>query len=654
MNRPPSNNGSTRLRFLGVAFAAAMLIACSLWSISVWSRGDEGTNHTGSNEYPNSEQGNANVIAGEIANSKVNGDEQTDANPAELALHPSLVDRRYDVAIRNVTVLEDPVLDGWDTEHFSELAGKQLKLVGKLLTHAQSMSEADLSAVCGEQFRGTALRPQRLTPAFDGTYFRVSRGRSTTKVEGLTGFADALKHQAVPFESSTDNDFKFKIIRVSLKNGKAQTKSYFQFNAKTPRGLVQANSTWLVEWQLTDRSQPPRLKRLVVEDYEESAAKRSMPAFSDCTKSLFGDLPLLNDQLVFGRDHWYAKLEAAIGVEGRGNGIAIGDANGDGLDDIYLCQPAALPNQLLLRQTDGSLLNHSSEAGVDWLDGTRGALFVDIDNDGDQDLVVAHSSSLILHENNNTGLFTIRRVLKSDSLLFSLNAVDYDVDGDLDLFACGYSSVGQTRPEDIFASPVPYHDANNGAPNLLLRNDGNWSFENVTHSVGLDDNNLKFSLASVWEDFDNDGDVDLYVANDFGRNNLYRNDGGRFVDIANQAGVEDLGPGMSATWGDYNNDGLMDIYVSNMFSSAGNRITHNAQFKPSASNSDLTGFRRHARGNSLFKNQGAGGFKDIGVASNTTMGRWAWGSQVFDLNNDGLRDIYVTNGFVTADNNNDL
>jgi hypothetical protein len=91
-----------------------------------------------------------------------------------------------------------------------------------------------------------------------------------------------------------------------------------------------------------------------------------------------------------------------------------------------------------------------------------------------------------------------------------------------------------------------------------------------------------------------------------------------------------------------------------MFSSAGSRITHNPKFKPGAARDDLLGFQRHARGNSLFKNDGGKGFTDESVPAGVTMGRWAWGSLFTDINNDGWRDVYVTNGFVTADNNNDL
>ncbi len=111
---------------------------------------------------------------------------------------------------------------------------------------------------------------------------------------------------------------------------------------------------------------------------------------------------------------------------------------------------------------------------------------------------------------------------------------------------------------------------------------------------------------------------------------------------------------MSASWGDFNNDGNPDLYVSNMFSSAGNRITHQQQFKTSLDEDEKQLFRRHARGNSLFENIGDGLFIDRSVELGVTLGRWAWGSLFVDLNNDGWEDLYVTNGFITAGGGNDL
>jgi hypothetical protein len=201
---------------------------------------------------------------------------------------------------------------------------------------------------------------------------------------------------------------------------------------------------------------------------------------------------------------------------------------------------------------------------------------------------------------------------------------------------------------------MPYYDATNGGKNALLRNEGGLQFEDVTERVGLDQNNTRFSLAAAWDDYDLDGDPDLYVANDFGRNNLYRNDDGRFVDAAAEAGVEDISAGMSASWGDYNNDGRLDLYVSNMFSSAGNRVTYQRKFSADRDDQIVEDIRRHARGNSLFENAGDGAFRDISIDANVTMGRWAWASSFADVNNDGWQDLLIANGFITNEDVDDL
>jgi FG-GAP-like repeat len=558
--------------------------------------------------------------------------------PTDLALLPQIADRRFDGAIHDIVVREDPVVDGWDSEAFTEQALAQLNALGRMLAGEPTADPAP--SVCAPDFSGTPVRAMRLRLVYQDADVAVRRPDSPSGAE---------KRLPQPiFAAAARARFKFKIFRVELDDTEARTATYFQITGREAARQVQINSTWECRWTRTD---PPRLTRIAISDHEEVT---SALGFTDCTIAAIGESALLRDQLAHGRDHWTRGLEGALGVEGRGNGIAIGDVNNDGLEDIYLCQPAALPDRLLLRQSDGSLKDISSSAHVDWLDNTRAALFIDLDNDGDQDLALTQGANVLVHENDGTAVFALRATLPSPSILFTLNAIDYDKDGRLDLYACGYTGVSKTRPEDIFASPMPYHDANNGAPNILMRNEGNWKFSDVTRSVGLDMNNMRFSLASAWEDFDNDGDPDLYVANDFGRKNLYLNDKGQFVDIAAAAGVEDIGPGMSVAWGDANNDGLVDLYVSNMFSSAGSRITHQRAFKPGAAASDLEGFQRHARGNSLFINRGDGTFSDQAIESGTSMGRWAWGSLFVDINNDGWRDLYVTNGFITADNNNDL
>jgi hypothetical protein len=138
------------------------------------------------------------------------------------------------------------------------------------------------------------------------------------------------------------------------------------------------------------------------------------------------------------------------------------------------------------------------------------------------------------------------------------------------------------------------------------------------------------------------------VANDFGRNNFYQNNGGVFEDIAAGAGVEDISAGMSVSWSDYNQDGLMDVYVGNMFSSAGNRIAYQRQFREGLDAEANRAMKRHARGNSLFQNRGDGTFEDVTLPAGVNMGRWAWSSHFADVNNDSHEDLLVANGMVTS------
>ncbi|MCH2107584.1 MAG: VCBS repeat-containing protein, partial [Planctomycetes bacterium] len=289
------------------------------------------------------------------------------------------------------------------------------------------------------------------------------------------------------------------------------------------------------------------------------------------------------------------------------------------------------------------------EAGLDLMDRSHASLILDLDADGDQDLIVGaigiHFFENVGQERATDGGLSIPKfeLLKTINITdsYSISAADYDLDQDLDLYVCRYRATQQSYP-------TPYHDAKNGLPNAFLRNDGGWEFSDATEQAGFDHNNDRFSFASTWTDIDSDGDPDLYVANDFGRNNLYRNDDGRFTDVAAELGVEDISAGMSADWGDPDSDGDYDVYVGNMFSAAGNRIAYQRKFQVDAAEEDRAAYKRHARGNSLFLNQGDSGFADVSVQAGVTMGRWSWCSRFVDFNNDCREDLIVSNGYITS------
>ena len=320
----------------------------------------------------------------------------------------------------------------------------------------------------------------------------------------------------------------------------------------------------------------------------------------------------------------------------------MGDIDNDGRDEIYVCQPGGLPNRLFKNTGNGVMEDITEASGLDILDDTTCALFVDFRNTGRQDVVVLRGSGPLLFFNDGHGKFTPQ----PDAFRFSnapqgsftgMAAADYDRDGRVDLYLCCYVYF---QSEDQYRYPVPYHDARNGPPNFLFRNmltrEGGY-FEDVTEASGMNHNNDRYSFAPAWCDFDGDGWPDLYVANDFGRNNLYRNRNGKFRDEAAKAGVDDVGPGMSATWTDFDGDGKADIYVSNMWSAPGQRVS--AQLSEP--------YRRHSRGNSLYRNRGDGTFQETSAVEGVEMGRWAWSSDAFDFDNDGTPELYITAGMLS-------
>ncbi len=445
---------------------------------------------------------------------------------------------------------------------------------------------------------------------------------------------------------------EFQVTRIQSSPGQLQTRVRYELVTTGPDfHREQRVGFWDLEWT------PDYLIRRWQADHE-TRSRALKPWYQDIAPHSFARNGSYHEQLIPGLDHWRTCLDGASGIDIYGhNGVAVGDIDNDGFDDIYVCQPAGLPNRLYRNRGDGTFDDITEASGVGILENTACALFIDIDNDGRQDLVIVRANGPLLFLNQGDGKFQ----LKPDAFQFAnvpqgtftgAAAADYDRDGWLDIYFCLYVYYQGT---DQYKYPSPYYAAENGPPNFLLRNNRDGTFRDVTAETGLNKNNTRYSFCCGWGDSNGDGWPDLYVVNDFGRKNLYRNNGnGTFTDVAAEAAVEDVGAGMSVCWFDFDNDGADDLYVADMWTAPGERISNTDQFKKDSPGDVRALYQKHAMGNSLFRNRGDGTFEDATAHAQIGNGRWSWSSDAWDFDHDGFPDIYVANGMVSGPIREDL
>ena len=447
------------------------------------------------------------------------GDVQTDHVSVQA---PGAMQQSYVAPLADAYRRIDPSADGWQTEAFNEASSQQLKQLAKLFEG--NLDAAILDALTNDAFTCPPLQPASLHDVFEDKTLRVQRATSLDTaadnvgtVRGPAALRAAIEKFRQLYSSGEIERVKLKPFRIAAESDVATTTIYFQSVGACDAGRLQVNAKWNVDWSVT--ADKPKLQAIKVEEYETVLHRDvGQRMFADCTASVLGDTDAYKNQFLRSTDYWRARLPRELGLDPVGNhGLAIGDVNGDQLEDLYVCQQGGLPNRLFLQNADGTLRDVSENSGANWLDYCASALLVDFDNDGDRDLVIAQEWRILLMANDGQGRFELEFGRSSHAQSFSLSAADYDLDGDVDVFVCGYNPNSSTLRRGAMGEPVPYHDANNGGRNMLLRNDGNWLFTDVTSDVGLDENNSRFSFAAAWEDYDNDGDPDLYVANDYGQ-----------------------------------------------------------------------------------------------------------------------------------------
>ncbi len=382
----------------------------------------------------------------------------------------------------------------------------------------------------------------------------------------------------------------------------------------------------------------------------------STPWFIDATES--AGLSIAHRNRSF--ENPYAHIME--GYTALGAAVAIADVNADGLEDLFLTDSSIDgKNRLYLNQGELKFEEVGEKAGVaggnDADNASADALFFDADNDGDPDLLVVRFGHNQLFENRyaqGEGV-TFKNVTAGSGLEIYLNNIaaitfDFDLDGDLDLFYANYfAPVNLFDPQTPRFFPESFETAANGGGVTAFRNDSGpdrLKFTDVTDEVGLGEVS-GWSLDLGHADADHDGDDDLYVAADFGTDSFFRNNTrspaaapapaetpavnpatATFTDISESAIGIDTKKGMNADWADFDGDGRFDLYVTN--------ITDEYM----------------REGNFLWQNQGDLTFTDVARETGTHDTGWGWAGKFFDVDNDGLLDLYVVNGWVSGSEDN--
>jgi hypothetical protein len=344
------------------------------------------------------------------------------------------------------------------------------------------------------------------------------------------------------------------------------------------------------------------------------------------------------------------KLEHLMAeIASMGAAVSITDVDGDGWVDVYATNSdIGTHNALFHNQRDGKFRDIAVAAGladVNRAGGgvSMGSVWADADGDGDEDAY--------LYKWGNAQLFRNELLNNADALHFSdatpdsglhrwINAntacwLDYDRDGFLDLFTAGYfaDKVDLWKLENTRIRQNSFEFATNGGTKRLYHNSGGLRFEERTELLGQ--TATRWTLGSAAADFDADGWIDLYVANDYGPEEYFRNIGGaRFEQQLDVGLKESSKSGMCVAVGDFQNDGALDTYITNI-SKRGYLF----------------------QGNNLRENKLAesGKFENLGDVQGGQLADcgWAWGAQFGDFDRDGWPDLYVANGFISASKERD-
>ena len=316
-------------------------------------------------------------------------------------------------------------------------------------------------------------------------------------------------------------------------------------------------------------------------------------------------------------------------------GLAVRDLNRDGRLDVIATDGTDV---VLFTQQSGLQFTRTVISTGHPKMWTSSITAADFDDDGDADLLVTHHPGPVELYRNDQGTLVMAGTLGEVGQWHSAVAADLDEDGHLDVAVLPYPLEG------VATNPL---EASNGLPLQLYRGDGALHFSRWHQELAFP---KRWTLAAVAADLLGQGRPQLYLANDYGSNDLWRfeADGGA-ANVAVRNGVVDPGNGMSADVADFDGDGRADLYVANMFSKAGTRVIAGAKGLAAQT---LGAVKKFAHGNTLYLARD-GGFSEQAEATGINRGLWAFGSVMTDFDNDGRLDVAVANGYLSLPNRKD-